>query len=45
MTLSVLPTCGPRCVEASWEVANKQGGIYTVLRSKASVSVKEMGDR
>ena len=22
------------CVEASWEVANKQGGIYTVLRSK-----------
>ena len=33
------------CVEASWEVANKQGGIYTVLRSKAAVSVKEMGDK
>ena len=26
-------------------MANKQGGIYTVLRSKALVSVKEMGDR
>ena len=34
-----------RCLEASWEVANKQGGIYTVLRSKAAVSVREMGDR
>ena len=33
------------CLEASWEVANKQGGIYTVLRSKAGVSVREMGDR
>ena len=33
------------CLETSWEVANKQGGIYTVLRSKAGVSVKEMGDR
>jgi len=33
------------CIEASWEVANKQGGIYTVLRSKASVSCKEMGSR
>ena len=33
------------CLEASWEVANKQGGIYTVLRSKAGVSAREMGDR
>eukprot|EP00092_Neocalanus_flemingeri_P016457 GFUD01017807.1.p1 GENE.GFUD01017807.1~~GFUD01017807.1.p1 ORF type:complete len:684 (-),score=164.27 GFUD01017807.1:91-2142(-) len=33
------------CLEASWEVANKQGGIYTVIRSKARVSVREMGER
>lgn len=33
------------CLEASWEVANKQGGIYTVLRSKAAVSVQELGSR
>ena len=33
------------CLEVSWEVANKQGGIYTVLRSKAAVSVKEMQDK
>jgi len=32
------------CFEASWEVANKQGGIYTVLRSKAMASTNEMGD-
>jgi hypothetical protein len=30
-----------RCIECSWEVANKQGGIYTVLRSKASVRYKK----
>ena len=34
-----------RCFEASWEVTNKQGGIYTVLRSKAAVSTQELGDR
>jgi len=33
------------CLEASWEVANKQGGIYTVLRSKAAVSCKEHGNK
>jgi len=33
------------CFEASWEVANKQGGIYTVLRSKAMASTQEMGSR
>ena len=33
------------CLEAAWEVANKVGGIYTVLRSKAAVSVQELGDR
>ncbi|XP_049793072.1 glycogen [starch] synthase [Schistocerca nitens] len=31
--------------ETAWEVANKVGGIYTVLRSKAYVSTEEMGDQ
>ncbi|KZS05401.1 putative Glycogen synthase [Daphnia magna] len=30
--------------EIAWEVANKVGGIYTVIRSKASASVEELGD-
>jgi glycogen(starch) synthase len=30
--------------EVAWEVANKVGGIYTVIRSKASSSVEELGD-
>ncbi|XP_055378150.1 glycogen [starch] synthase isoform X2 [Condylostylus longicornis] len=30
--------------EVAWEVANKVGGIYTVIRSKAFVSTEEMGD-
>lgn len=33
------------CFESAWEVANKVGGIYTVIRSKAGVSVTEMGDQ
>lgn len=31
--------------EVAWEAANKVGGIYTVIRSKAYVSVEEMGDQ
>ncbi|VDN07205.1 unnamed protein product [Thelazia callipaeda] len=31
--------------ECSWEVANKIGGIYTVLRTKASVTTDELGDQ
>ncbi|XP_015906925.2 glycogen [starch] synthase [Parasteatoda tepidariorum] len=31
--------------EISWEVVNKVGGIYTVIRSKAAVSVEELGDQ
>ncbi|XP_064635665.1 glycogen [starch] synthase-like isoform X3 [Lineus longissimus] len=31
--------------EVAWEVANKVGGIYTVIRSKAGVSVEELGER
>lgn len=30
--------------EIAWEVANKVGGIYTVIRSKTSSSVDELGD-
>ncbi|XP_056645337.1 glycogen [starch] synthase [Diorhabda carinulata] len=33
------------CFEIAWEAANKVGGIYTVIRSKAYVSVEEMGDQ
>jgi len=35
----------PLLFECSWEVANKSGGIYTVLRSKVPVTVDEFGDR
>jgi len=31
--------------ECAWEVANKVGGIYTVIRSKAGVTVSELGDQ
>ncbi|KJH41440.1 starch synthase [Dictyocaulus viviparus] len=31
--------------ECAWEVANKIGGIYTVLRSKAQISNEELGDQ
>ncbi|PIO63260.1 starch synthase [Teladorsagia circumcincta] len=31
--------------ESAWEVANKIGGIYTVLRSKAQISCEELGDQ
>ena len=31
--------------ECAWEVANKVGGIYTVIKSKVPVTVSEFGDR
>jgi len=31
--------------EVAWEAANKVGGIYTVIRSKAFVSAEEMGEQ
>ncbi|KAJ8311289.1 hypothetical protein KUTeg_011159, partial [Tegillarca granosa] len=31
--------------EIAWEVANKVGGIYTVIKSKAPVSVEELGEQ
>lgn len=30
--------------EVAWEAANKVGGIYTVIRSKAYVSTEELGE-
>ena len=35
----------PNCLfEASWEVCNKVGGIYTVVQSKAALLVEKMDD-
>lgn len=31
--------------EVCWETANKVGGIYTVIKTKAEMSVAEMGDQ
>jgi len=31
--------------EVAWEVANKVGGIYTVIKTKAAVTVEELGDQ
>ncbi|KAJ3064173.1 glycogen synthase isoform 1, partial [Quaeritorhiza haematococci] len=35
----------PLLFEIAWEVANKVGGIYTVIKSKAPVTVNEYGSR
>ncbi|KAJ2054713.1 glycogen synthase isoform 1, partial [Coemansia sp. RSA 2337] len=35
----------PLLFETSWEVANKVGGIYTVIKTKVPVTVQEYGDR
>ena len=35
----------PMLFEAAWEVANKVGGIYTVIKTKVPVTVQEYGDR
>lgn len=35
----------PLLFEIAWEVANKVGGIYTVIKSKAPVTCQEFGDR
>ncbi|KAF8932568.1 glycogen synthase [Dissophora ornata] len=35
----------PLLFEIAWEVANKVGGIYTVLKSKAPVTCHEYGER
>ncbi|CEP15232.1 hypothetical protein [Parasitella parasitica] len=35
----------PVLFEIAWEVANKVGGIYTVIKTKVPVTVREFGDR
>ncbi|KZS95224.1 glycogen synthase [Sistotremastrum niveocremeum HHB9708] len=35
----------PQLFECAWEVANKVGGIYTVIKTKVPVTVSEFGDR
>ncbi|KAF8170621.1 glycogen synthase [Mycena galopus ATCC 62051] len=35
----------PLLFECAWEVANKVGGIYTVIKTKVPVTVNEYGDR
>ncbi|TFY82160.1 hypothetical protein EWM64_g1856 [Hericium alpestre] len=35
----------PVLFEVAWEVANKVGGIYTVIKTKVPVTVSEFGDR
>ncbi|KDQ08558.1 glycosyltransferase family 3 protein [Botryobasidium botryosum FD-172 SS1] len=35
----------PLLFECAWEVANKVGGIYTVIKTKVPVTVQEYGDR
>ncbi|CAB4487868.1 family 3 glycosyltransferase [Rhizophagus irregularis] len=35
----------PFLFEIAWEVANKVGGIYTVIKTKAPVTAHEFGDR
>ncbi|KAF5348252.1 hypothetical protein D9756_010521 [Leucocoprinus leucothites] len=35
----------PLLFECAWEVANKVGGIYTVIKTKVPVTVGEFGDR
>jgi glycogen(starch) synthase len=35
----------PILFECAWEVANKVGGIYTVIKTKVPVTVAEYGDR
>ncbi|KAG1469718.1 hypothetical protein G6F56_003092 [Rhizopus delemar] len=35
----------PILFEIAWEVANKVGGIYTVIKTKVPVTVREFGDK
>ncbi|KAJ1929142.1 glycogen synthase isoform 1 [Tieghemiomyces parasiticus] len=44
-TASVKQVTNPILFECAWEVANKVGGIYTVIKTKAPVTVQEFGNR
>lgn len=39
------PVAYPLLFEISWEVANKSGGIYTVIRTKVPTTMEEYGER
>ena len=49
--MTTVASTAPRTVhdalwfEVAWEVANKVGGIYTVIKTKAPVTVAEYGSR
>lgn len=45
MTMARRSVHDPLLFEVAWEVANKVGGIYTVIKTKAPVTVAELGDR
>ncbi|KAJ3018806.1 glycogen synthase isoform 1 [Thoreauomyces humboldtii] len=45
MSLTKVDISKPLLFEIAWEVANKVGGIYTVIKSKAPVTCNEYGDR
>ncbi|OZJ06261.1 Glycogen [starch] synthase [Bifiguratus adelaidae] len=45
MTTKLKDVQNPLLFEIAWEVANKVGGIYTVIKTKAPVTVQEYGDR
>lgn len=45
MVSSNISLANPLLFEIAWEVANKVGGIYTVLKTKAPVTKEEFGDR
>jgi glycogen(starch) synthase len=43
--MSSVPSAKPLLFDVSWEVCRKVGGIYTVMTSKARITVNEWGDR
>ncbi|KAG1148780.1 hypothetical protein G6F37_006594 [Rhizopus arrhizus] len=42
---SIRDVYNPILFEIAWEVANKVGGIYTVIKTKVPVTVREFGER
>ncbi|KAF8699536.1 Glycogen synthase, partial [Rhizoctonia solani] len=44
-SLTMRDVRNPLLFECAWEVANKVGGIYTVIKTKVPVTVAEYGDR
>ena len=44
-SLPARDVANPLLFECAWEVANKVGGIYTVIKTKVPITVSELGDR